>query len=157
MKQINIKPQLLLPPKITFACVYYHTHFKHKNHSSFALLSLSRKKNCKAAWNFRLKFWLCQQHFLRNILISSSLKSEKFVAWQNSNLEWWSMLVHECQTFFSILILFIYLFIYLFICLFVCLFVCSFIYLFIYSVLHTINHFSFSFLNIIASFFTRKI
>ena len=78
-------------------------------------------------------FTLSTTHLFRNILISSSLKSEIFVAWQNSNLEWCSMLVDKCQ---NILILFIYLI--------------------LYSVLHTNNHFSFIFSNINISIFNKK-
>ena len=48
------------------------------------------------------------------------------------------MVAHECQTFFNILLLFIYLF----------------IYLILYSAFHTINHIIFS--NIITSTFPQE-
>ena len=60
-------------------------------------ISVALSENSRTAWNFRFKYWACQKHFLRNILISSNLKSEVFVPY-----------------------LFIYLFVYLFIYLVFC-------------------------------------
>ena len=114
MNQINMKPQPLLTHKINFLMSRTIIILNTKTISPLSLeggvfLSISRKKNCRTARNFCLKFWFFQQHYLWNILISSSLKSKIFSAWQNSNLEWYSMLAHERQIFFNILFLFVYL------------------------------------------------
>ena len=66
---------------------------------------LSLKTISRVAWNFRLSFRTCKQHFLRNILTHESIKSEVIVVLQVFVLWKKITLVQGCH-FWNVVIIF---------------------------------------------------